>query len=50
MTERFPFGPSRRPDPPFSLVKQRVFQIGPESVQGAKRRSEPLTARTDPTR
>ena len=39
-----------RPDPPLSPRKQRVFRIGPGAVQGAKRRSEPLTARTDPPR
>ena len=25
MTERFPFGPSTRPDPPFSLVSSASF-------------------------
>ena len=47
MTERFPFGPSTRPEPPFSPHKQSSLRIGPQAVQGAKRRSEPLTARTD---
>ena len=49
MTERFPFGPSTRPEPttPFFPREQRVFRIGPQAVQGAKRRSVPLTARTD---
>ena len=28
--------------------KQSSLRIGPQAVQGAKRRSEPLTARTDP--
>ena len=44
MTERFPFGPSTRPEPTTSLspCKQRVFLDRPAAVQGAKRRSEPL--------
>ena len=47
MAERLPFGPSHGPKFPFSLVNSASLQIGPELVQGAKRRSEPLTARTD---
>ena len=39
MTERFPFGPSTRPDPP-SPREQRVSPDRPAAVQGAKRRSE----------
>ena len=45
MTERFPFCPSTRP--PLSPREQRVSPDRPAAVQGAKRRSEPLTARTD---
>ena len=50
---KIPFRPVPRPEtlrpPPFfSLRKQRVYRIGPQAVQGAKRRSGPLTARTDP--
>ena len=48
MTERFPFGPSTRPEPPLFPREQRVSPDRPAAVQGAKRRSEPLTARTDP--
>ena len=48
MTERFPFGPFTRPAPPFSLVSSASFGSAPGAVQGAKRRSVPLTARTDP--
>ena len=44
MTERFPFGPSTRPLFP---REQRCPSDRPGAVQGAKRRSEPLTARTD---
>ena len=47
MTERFPFGPSTRPAPPLFPREQRVSPDRPAAVQGAKRRSEPLTARTD---
>ena len=47
MTERFPFGPSTRPDPPLFPREQRVFRVGPEP---SRARSEPLTARTDPAR
>ena len=47
MTERFPFGPSARPDPPLFPREQYVSPDRPAAVQGAKRRSEPLTARTD---
>ena len=47
MVERFPSGPSTRP-PPFPLVNSASPWIGPGAVQGAKRRSGPLTARTDP--
>ena len=46
MTERFSFYPSTRP-PPLSPREQRVSPDRPAAVQGAKRRSEPLTARTD---
>ena len=42
--ERFPSGPSTRPDPPLSLVNSASLQIGP---QRSRARSEPLTARTD---
>ena len=47
MTERFPFGPSTRPEIPLFPREQRVSPDRPAAVQGAKRRSEPLTARTD---
>ena len=47
MTERFPFGPSTRPEPPLFPREQRISPDRPAAVQGAKRRSEPLTARTD---
>ena len=29
MTERFPFGPSTRPEPPLFPREQRVFRVGP---------------------
>ena len=45
MSERFPFGPSTRP-PPFPR-EQRLSPDQPGAVRGAKRRSVPLTARTD---
>ena len=35
------------PPPPFPSREQRVSPDRPAAVQGAKRRSEPLTARTD---
>ena len=47
MTERFPFGPSTRPEIPLFPREQRVSPDRPVAVQGAKRRSEPLTARTN---
>ena len=48
MAERFPSGPSTRPEPPpFFPRGQRVSPDRPVAVQGAKRRSVPLTARTD---
>ena len=47
MTERFPFGPSTRPEIPLFPREQRVSPDRSGAVQGAKRRSEPLTARTD---
>ena len=47
MTERFPFGPSARPETPLFPREQYVSPDRPAAVQGAKRRSEPLTARTD---
>ena len=37
-----------RPEPPLSPREQRRPSDRPGAVQGAKRRSEPLTARTDP--
>ena len=47
MAERFPSGPSARPESlPFPR-EQPTSRIGPQAVQGAKRRSGPLTARTD---
>ena len=46
MTERFPSGPDTGPNPPFSLVNSPPSDR-PGAVQGAKRRSGPLTARTD---
>ena len=42
MAERFPFGPSTRPEPPLFPHKQSSLQIGPEQSRGAKRRSVPL--------
>ena len=42
-----PFGPSTRPAPPLFPREQRRPSDRPRAVQGAKRRSEPLTARTD---
>ena len=39
---------SRSPTPPFSLVNSARPSDRPAAVQDAKRRSEPLTARTDP--
>ena len=48
MAERFPSGPSERPDPPLFPREQRVSPDRPAAVQGAKRRSGPLTAKTDP--
>ena len=63
MAERFPSGPSTARNPPgvwcyttlsnaisvspLSPRKQRVSPDRPGAVQGAKRRSEPLTAKTD---
>ena len=47
MAERFLSARPHGPRPPLFPRKQRVFRIGPGAVQGAKRRSEPLTARTD---
>ena len=47
MTERFLSGPSTRPEPPLFPREQRVSPDRPAAVQGAKRRSVPLTARTD---
>ena len=72
MTERFPFGPSTRPEPPPVLGVVRCYRTllneiqnhwliciapfprkqaspsdRPAAVQDAKRRSGPLTARTD---
>ena len=44
---KVPFRPE--PTTPLFPRKQRVFRIGPQAVQSAKRRSVPLTARTDPT-
>ena len=54
MAEREPFGPSTarslttRPIHPLSPREQRRPSDRPGAVQGAKRQSEPLTARTDP--
>ena len=56
MTERFPFGPAStarknpttKPIHPLFPRKQPRLPARPAAVQGAKRRSEPLTARTDP--
>ena len=45
---REPFGPSTRPEIPLFPREQRVSPDRPAAVQGAKRRSVPLTARTDP--
>ena len=46
--QRFPFRPVRTArNPPFPSYK-RPSPDRPGAVQGAKRRSEPLTARTDP--
>ena len=42
MTERFPFGPSTRPEPPFFPRKQRLSPDRPAAVQGAKRRKRTL--------
>ena len=53
MAERLPFGPSTtrslttRPIHPLSPREQRHPSDRPGAVQGAKRRSEPWTARTD---
>ena len=47
MAVRFPSGPSTRPEIPLFPREQRVSPDRPGAVQGAKRRSEPLTARTD---
>ena len=48
MAERFLSARQARLNPPFSLVNSHLLRIGPQAVQGAKRRSGPLTARTDP--
>ena len=48
MAERFLSARQARLNPPFSLVNSYLLRIGPQAVQGAKRRSGPLTARTDP--
>ena len=42
-----PFGPSARTDPPLFPREQRVSPDQPGAVRGAKRRSGPLTPRTD---
>ena len=41
MTERFPFGPSTRPDPPLSPREQRVFRIGPEPSRARSGEANP---------
>ena len=50
MAERFPSGPSTRPETlvPLSLVNSTFSLDRPGAVQGAEQRSGPLTARTDP--
>ena len=47
MAERVPFRPGKTQPPPFFPRKQHVSPDRAGAVQGAKRRSEPLTARTD---
>ena len=44
---KVPFGPSTRPEPHLSPREQRVSPDRPAAVQSAKRRSVPLTARTN---
>ena len=48
MTERFPFGPSTRPEPPLFPHKQPSLRIGPQQSRARSGESGPLTARTDP--
>ena len=47
MTERFPFGPSTRPEPPLFPHKQPSLRIGPQQSRARSGESGPLTARTD---
>ena len=44
---KVPFGPASQAQPPLFPRKQRSPSDRPGAVQGAKRRSGPLTARTD---
>ena len=41
MSERFPFGPSTRPDPPFSLVNSASLQISPEQSGARSGEADP---------
>ena len=47
MAERFPFRPVRTGRTSLSLINRGSLLDRPAAVQGAKRRSGPLTARTD---
>ena len=47
MAERFPFGPSTRPEPPLFPHKQPSLRIGPQQSRARSDESGPLTARTD---
>ena len=41
MTERFPFGPSTRPEPPLFPREQRVFRVGPEPSRARSGEANP---------
>ena len=41
MTERFPFGPSTRPEPALSPREQRVFRIGPQPSRARSGEANP---------
>ena len=47
MAERLPFGPSTRPDPPFSLINSHPFGSARSSPGREAAKRTLLTARTD---